>query len=266
MCRHLLAAGFPLNVFDLQTEAMQTLAILGARATKSPREVAQNSDVVLVMVTDDAAVRAVVTELVEGAKAGAVIAICSSVHPDTCRDLAALAAEKHIGVVDAPVARGQRGAEAGDLTIFFGGEKSDVEKTKPVFAAFAKAQFHMGAVGAGQITKTCNNLLHWSGVVACYETLTLGARLGIAPTDLRAAMLAGSADSRTLRDLHLIGMVWPHKDMETALELADANEMPVPLMRAVNELVMKISAPDLQKLFEDSNRIGAEQPESKMSF
>ncbi|MBI3913051.1 MAG: NAD(P)-dependent oxidoreductase [Chloroflexi bacterium] len=253
MCRHLLAAGFPLTVFDLQPEATRTLATLGARETKSPREVAQNSDVMLVMVTDDAAVRAVGTELIEGARAGAVIAICSSVHPDTCRDLARVAAEKNIGVVDAPVARGQRGAEAGELTVFFGGKSSDVEICKPVFAAFSKTQFHMGAVGAGQITKTCNNLLHWSGVVACYETLTLGARFGIAPADLRAAMLAGSADSRTLRELHLIGMYWPHKDMETALELADANEMPVPLMREVNELVTKISAQDLRTLFEKND-------------
>jgi 3-hydroxyisobutyrate dehydrogenase len=189
--------------------------------------------------------------LLESAQPDSVIAICASVHPDTCRALGALGQARGVGVIDAPVARGLRGAEEASLTIFAGGKKEDVEKCRPVFAAFAPNVLHMGELGAGQITKTCNNLLHWAGVVACYETLQLGARLGIAPKDLREAMLAGSADSRTLRELHLIGMYWPQKDIETALELADAAEMPLPLTEHVRDLVMKFSAKDLRALFED---------------
>jgi 3-hydroxyisobutyrate dehydrogenase-like beta-hydroxyacid dehydrogenase len=159
-------------------------------------------------------------------------------------------------LVDAPLARGTRGAESGNLTIYFGGESAHVETCRPVFRAFSEQMFHMGPVGAGQITKTCNNLLHWAGVVACYESLTLGARLGVSPNQLRPALMAGSAESATLRELDQIGMFWPHKDLKTAMELADATETTVPLFREVKELVKEISAKDLRALFEpvDSER------------
>lgn len=251
MCRHILRAGFPLTVFDVNREAMNALAVQGARVVDSPLDLASQSDVVIVMVTDDTQVRQVVAGkagLLDGAKVGAVIAICASVHPDTCRDLAALAQKRGIGVIDAPVARGQRGAAAGELTVFVGGENKSVEMCRPVFSAFAKNILHMGEVGAGQKTKTCNNLMHWAEVAACYEVLTFGKRLGLDPTELREAMLAGSADSRTLRELHLIGMYWPQKDLETAMQLARDVDTRLPLIDRASELVMKISAQDLREL------------------
>jgi len=251
MCRHLLRDQFPLTVFDLNPDALAPLTSQGAISARTVRGVGAQSDVMIVMVTDDEAVRKVVTELLESAQPDSVIAISSSVHPDTCRALGALGQTRGVGVIDAPVARGLRGAEEGDLTIFVGGEKKWVDACRPVFAAFAKNILHMGDLGSGQITKTCNNLLHWAGVVACYETLQLGAALGIAPKDLRAAMLAGSADSRTLRELHLIGMYWPQKDIETAMELAEEAKLPLPLTEHVRDLVMKFSAKDLRALFEE---------------
>lgn len=249
MCQHILKAGLALTVYDLQVEAVQPLVALGARAATSAREVANTSDVVLVMVTDDAQVRVVVNDVMNGAQPGAVVAVCSSIHPDTCRDLASKCAARGVGFVDAPVARGQRGAEAGELTTFVGGEAEHVRKCQPIFATYSKHIFHMGAVGAGQITKTCNNLMHWAEIVACYETLSLGARLGIAPNDLRPALIAGSADSRTLRELELVKLAWPEKDMATALSLAQASETAVPLMENVRELVKQLTVDDLCELF-----------------
>lgn len=249
MCRHLLHAGFPLAVFDLNPESVKELASQGAIGESSPRELASKSDVMIVMVTDDEQVRIVVNELLEGAQPDSVIAICASVHPDTCRALGALGQTRGVGVIDAPVARGLRGAEAGELTIFAGGDKKWVDACRPVFAAFAKNILHMGALGAGQMTKTCNNLMHWSEVAACYEVLSFGEKLGLKPTELREAMLLGSADSRTLRELHLIGMNWPHKDIDTAMELAEQTQTELPLTNRVRELVMKIKADDLKALF-----------------
>lgn len=254
MCRHLLRAGFTLTVYDVQAENIRALVKAGARGANSPSEVGARSDVVLVMVADDAQVRDVVAGakgLLQEARAGQVIAICSSAHPDTCRALARLASTQDVYVVDAPVARGLRGAEAGELTVFVGGERDAFEKCHGVLGAFAHNILYMGESGAGQITKTCNNLMHWAEVVACHETLTLGARLGISPNVLRRALLAGSVDSRTLRELHLIGMVWPQKDMDIALELAESSHTPVPLMEEVRELVTEISARGLQALFRD---------------
>lgn len=253
MCRHILRAGFPLTVFDVQAEAMQSLIAQGARGANSPREVAAQSDVILVMVANDEQVRQVVAGrdgLLGGAPRGAVIAICSSIHPETCRNLATQAEKHGVGLIDAPVARGLRGAEAGELAIFVGGEQKYLKACRAVFAAFAKSIMHMGPIGAGQITKTCNNLVHWAEVAACYEVLTFGARLGLHPNDLRPALVAGSADSRTLRELHLIGMYWPHKDIETAMELARASDTPLPLTGRVRELIARITAQDLRNLFE----------------
>jgi 3-hydroxyisobutyrate dehydrogenase len=251
MCRHILQAGFPLTVFDVNPAAVANLTAKGARAAKSCRELAAQSDVMIVMVTDDEQVQQAVAGkdgLLEGAQPGSVIAISSSAHPDLCRALAEQAQSRGVGLIDAPVARGLRGAEEGDLTIFAGGKKKDLDKCRPVFESIAKTILYMGEIGKGQITKTCNNLLHWAGTVACYETLQLGARLGIAPKDLREAMLAGSADSRTLRELHLIGMFWPQKDMQTALELAKSSQTKIPLMELVDELVLKFNAADLKEL------------------
>lgn len=249
MCRYLLQAGFPLTVFDVQPNTMAEVVKLGARTAANAREVAAASDVILVVVTDDAQVRAVVGELLQGARKGTVIAVCSSVHPDTCRELARAAAARGVGLVDAPLARGTRGAESGTLTVYFGGEAKDVALCRPVFGAFSEHLFHMGPVGSGQVTKTCNNLLHWAGVVACYESLSLGARLGVSPNQLRPALLAGSAESSTLRELDLIGMYWPQKDMQTALELAEASQTPMPLMEHVDELIREVTVDDLRALF-----------------
>lgn len=251
MCRHLLQAGFPVTVFDLQAEAVAAVVALGAQATASARELAMDSDVILVIVTDDAQVRQVVGEILNGARPGTVIAICSSVHPDTCRELARIADGHGVQLLDAPLARGTRGAEAGKLTIYFGGDEHAVNICRPVFAAFSEHLLHMGPIGAGQITKTCNNLLHWAAVVACYESLTLGARLGVSPNKLRPALIAGSADSRTLRELDLIGMYWPRKDLETAFALSETSETPMPLMRQVDELIQGITAQDLRALFKE---------------
>lgn len=251
MARHLLKAGFPVIVYDMQPEATAACAKLGARPAASVREVTEGSDVILVIVTDDTQIRRVVEQVLPSACAGSVIAICSSVHPDTCRELAALAAAREVGLVDAPLARGTQGAENGTLTIYFGGSERDVAICRPVFATFSEHLLHMGPVGAGQITKTCNNLLHWAQVVACYESLTLGARLGVSPSKLRPALLAGSAESATLRDLDTIGMYWPGKDMQVAMALAASSKMSMPLMEDVDELIKRITPKDLRSLFKE---------------
>jgi 3-hydroxyisobutyrate dehydrogenase len=152
-------------------------------------------------------------------------------------------------VIDAPVARGVRGAEAAELTVFAGGEAGDIEKCRPVFASFAKHVFHMGPVGSGQITKTVNNLIHWVEVVGIYEALRLGAAQGVHPNKLRPALLVGSVDSRTLSELHLVGLAWPQKDMENGFRLAEQSHTSMPLMKRVYDLVVTMSKEDLRGLF-----------------
>src|SRR5919204_72496 len=119
--RHLLAAGTPLAVFDPSVEAVRALAEAGAVACTGPAEVAASSDLVLVVVVDDAQVREAVDGCLQGVRSGTVVAICASVRPDTCRELARTGAEREVEVIDAALVRGERGAEEGKLVLFCGG-------------------------------------------------------------------------------------------------------------------------------------------------
>ncbi|MFQ5856295.1 MAG: NAD(P)-dependent oxidoreductase [Anaerolineae bacterium] len=252
MCRHILRAGFPLTVYDHKQTAIDELVARGAEGAWSAVEVGTASDVILVMVpTDDDVMEAVAGQsgLLDGAAPGSVIAVCGSTTPELCVRAAAVAREKGVGLVDTPVCRGVRGAEAADLTVYAGGEVEDVEKCRPVFEAFANHVFHMGPIGTGQVTKTVNNLIHWVEVVGIYEALRLGAAHGVHPNKLRPALLAGSVGSRTLRELHLVGLAWPHKDMKNAFRMAAESQTSMPLMERVGELVVNMSKEDLRALF-----------------
>ncbi len=250
MSRHLLRAGHTLTVFDLDPAAVETLRQQGAVGAASLADLSAASEVVLVMVPADEDVLSTVAGLLPTATPGAVIAVCSTTLPATCVRAAELAAASGVGVVDAPVARGVRGAEAGELTVFAGGAPEHVGRCRPVLSAFAAHVFHMGPVGAGQVTKMVNNLVHWVEVVGIYEALRLGAACGVHPSHLREALLGGSVESRTLRELHLVGMAWPHKDLAQALSLAELTQVPLPLVQRVSELVGGIRRDDLQALFD----------------
>ncbi len=251
MCRYILKAGYSLTVFDTDPASIAALVEAGATGVDSPAEVGHSSQVVLMMVPTDQDVIDVASQVLTRLSSGGVIAICSSTTPGTCVELAARAAAQGAGIVDAPVARGVRGAEAGDLTVFAGGMVEHVDLCRPVFDCFAGQVFHMGPVGKGQVAKTVNNLIHWVEVVGIYEALRLGAALGLHPRNLRPALLAGSVESRTLRDLHLVGLAWPHKDMENAMAMAEASHTEMPLMEKVQELVVRMNKEQLQALFMD---------------
>jgi 3-hydroxyisobutyrate dehydrogenase len=110
----------------------------------------------------------------------------------------------------------------------------------------------MGSAGKGQVTKTVNNLIHWVEVAGIYEALRLGADFDVHPSKLRAALLEGSVDSRTLRELHLVGLAWPQKDMENAFQMAEESHTPIPLMKLVGELILKMNKEQLRELFTEA--------------
>src|ERR671931_1832326 len=123
---HLLAAGTPLVVYDPVEEARRALVDRGAVAADDPGGVAARSEVVLVVVVDDAQVREAVTAALERAEKGSIVAVCASVRPKTCRELAGAGAARGVHVIDAAMVRGERGAEEGRLVLFCGGEEEEV--------------------------------------------------------------------------------------------------------------------------------------------
>lgn len=245
---HLLDAGVPLAVFDPVEEARRPLVERGAVPCGSPQEVAAQSELVLVVVVDDAQVREAIGACLETARPGAILAICASVRPDTCRELAAAGAARGVTVIDAALVRGERGAEEGQLVLFCGGPAEAVDRVREDCAAFTEAVVHVGDVGAGQVAKTANNILLWACIRADVEALRLGRALGVEPARLREAMAIGSGANRPLAEWGKHRLRWPHKDLEVALAVAEEVGVELPLVARLPELMAELTVDDLHEL------------------
>lgn len=240
IARHLAAAGHEVVVYDVQPEAAVAAAQAGATAVRSLADLPA-CDVALLLVPTDADVLDAGGQLVPLLPAGAVIAICSSARPETCRRLGEVARQRDIHVVDAALTGGVRAAEAGRISMLAGGDADLVTRLDPVFRAFCGRVTHLGALGCGQVGKTANNLLHWATIAAITEAFTLGERLGVPAPRLCAALIGGPTDSRTLRDLGQFRLTWWAKDMDNAMAMAAASGMNLPLARQVQEAMPSIT-------------------------
>jgi 3-hydroxyisobutyrate dehydrogenase-like beta-hydroxyacid dehydrogenase len=246
--RHLLAAGTPLAVFDPSDDARAALVQLGAVPCESAADVAARSELVLVVVVDDAQVREAVAACFEGARPGTVIAISASVRPDTCRALARDGAEREVDVIDLAMVRGERGAEAGRLVLFGGGPSHVIDRIRPACRPFAEAVVHVGDVGVGQVVKTANNILLWACIRAGLEAQRLARALGVEPRELREAMAFGSGANRPLAEWGEQRLRWPHKDLEVALALAAEAGVDMPLVSELPRLIGELTVDDLREL------------------
>jgi 3-hydroxyisobutyrate dehydrogenase-like beta-hydroxyacid dehydrogenase len=170
------------TVFDVRTEAMTPLAEAGATLADSVADVA-SADIISVTVLNDEQVRDVVGELVTHAKPGTVIAIHSTISPDTAVELAEQLAPQDIHIVDAPVSGGGGAAEKGELAVMVGAEREVYERIKPAFKQFASVVVHAGEPGAGTRMKLARNMLTFTSYAAAGEAMKLAAAAGI---DLQA--------------------------------------------------------------------------------
>jgi len=245
---HLLSAGATLAVYDPAAGACAPLVARGATAGAGPGEIAARSELVLIVVVDDEQTRAAVAACLETAERGTVLAICASVRPDTCRELAAVAAECGVHVIDTALVRGERGAEEGRLALFCGGPAEVIERIRPAVAPFARDVVRVGDVGAGQIAKTANNILLWACIRADVEALRLGRALGVEPKALRDALALGSGANRPLEEWGKHRLRWPHKDLQVALALALHAGVDTPLVATLPALLEELSVDDLADL------------------
>jgi len=248
MAGHLLAAGTSLAVFDPVAEAMRPLVERGATGCANASEVASQSDVVLVVVVDDAQVRDAVEGCLAGAAPGTVVAICASVRADTCRELAAAGSARGVDVIDTALVRGERGAEEGQLVLYCGGPQEAVDRVAEACEPFLEAAVRVGDVGAGQVVKTVNNILLWANIRADYEALRLGRALGVEPSTLREAMVIGSGANRPLAEWGMHRLRWPHKDLEVALAVAQEAGVEMPFVAQLPALMEELTVEDLREL------------------
>ncbi|OOQ46002.1 MULTISPECIES: NAD(P)-dependent oxidoreductase [Pseudomonas] len=205
MCRRLLAAGYPLAVWNRNPDKCKPLVEAGARQVASPAELCQYADVVMLCLADTSVVREVVfgpAGVVEGAKKGQLLVDFSSLEPNATREMAAeLAAKTGMGWLDTPVSGGVVGAEAGSLAIMVGGELQDLERVRPVLLSLGQRVTHMGGVGAGQVTKACNQMIVACNALVIAEVVALAERSGVDASLIAEALAGGFADSKPLQIL-----------------------------------------------------------------
>src|SRR5712691_7166930 len=241
MAGQLVAKGFKVIGYDPLAQAREKAAARGARSAASAREVAQASDLVIVVVGFDSEVEEVVfgkEGVLEGARPGVVVALGSTVAPRYSKRVAERLAQRDIVLLDIPLARGEAAAVAGKLLVYGAGDHAAFEHCKPVFSAFASDIFHLGPAGAGQVAKMVNNLILWACISANDEGLRLGEALGVDPERLCEALRHGSAQNWAMdTQAERSGMPWAEKDMSIVLEEADRARLSLPLAGTVKETI-----------------------------
>jgi 3-hydroxyisobutyrate dehydrogenase-like beta-hydroxyacid dehydrogenase len=250
IARHLLEAGVPVVVADLDVAAVRTQVAAGATAAPDLTDLGRRCDVVLVVVvTDDEVTGVCLGEraVLAGCRPGTAVLLCSSVRPDTCAAVRA-AAPAGVDVLDAALTGGVRGAESGEINLLVGGEAEALDRVRPVLAPWTSAVHHLGPLGAGQVGKTVNNLIHWAQICAITEALELGRRYGLDVPTLRRALTAGPTDSRTLRELEQMRFTWHAKDLANAATMAAAVGLPLPVADTAREVMKSVSVPGVAAL------------------
>ena len=198
MAINILHAGFPLTVYDSREEAITELASLGAQAARSPKEAAEAAGIVAIAVVDDAQVEDVMTGqrgVLEGARPETVIAIHSTVFPETVQRLAAIAKGKGVYVIDAPISGGEAGARQKSLCYMVGGEETLLERCREVFATSASNIFRMGALGSGAVAKMIVQVVTCINMLAAHEAELLAGKCDLDFAAMQKVLHMSSAQS-----------------------------------------------------------------------
>jgi 3-hydroxyisobutyrate dehydrogenase len=198
MAANWLKKGFGLAVYNRTPVKAGPLAAIGARVAGTPRQAAEDADLILAMVADDAASRGVwlgESGALAGARPGAILIESSTVSPDWVRELAGHAAARGCGFLDAPVGGSKPAAAAGQLILFVGGEAATLEKARPALEAISTRINVMGPVGAGATWKLINNMMIAVHIATVSEALVLARRAGFDLKQASALILAGAAAS-----------------------------------------------------------------------
>ena len=182
MCGHLLAAGYPVTVFNRTRERAQALLDAGAGWASSPAEVAAASDVVFTIVGFPSDVREVVLGddgVLAGARPGSVLVDMTTSEPSLAREIAEAARAKQVDALDAPVSGGDVGARNATLVIMVGGSEAAFERVRPLLEKLGQTIVLEGGPGAGQHTKMVNQIAIASGMIGVCEALLYAYRAGL---------------------------------------------------------------------------------------
>ena len=254
MAGHLKAAGHDVTVYN-RTSARSKAWVdqHGGASAATPREAAQGCDFVMACVGNDEDLRSVCLGP-EGAFAGmaegAVFVDHTTVSASVTRELAEKATEAGIGYVDAPISGGQAGAENGKLSVMCGGAQADFDRAAPVIAAYAKICRLMGDVGAGQITKMCNQIAIAGLVQGLSESLAFAKKSGLSVEKVVEVISQGAAGSWQMENRHKtmdagefehgFAVDWMRKDLGICLAAADDVGASLPVTALVDQFYKEV--------------------------
>jgi len=240
MAKHLVKHGYALTVCDIAAENAARAGALGARVAKTPAEVGRSATFVILGVGYDEEVNSV-TSGADGVlgtlAAGGIVAVSSTVAPDTVKALDRKARERGVDILDAPICRGRWFADEGRLLALFGGKPDVIARGRPVYGTFCSDIAALGEVGHGQVGKAMNNLLLWITSVGLIEAGRLAETTGIDLPTLRDALQISSGKSQALEDWDQTSFMWALKDMQIVAKMADQAGLSLPVTGAVKELV-----------------------------
>ena len=201
MSLNLLKAGHNVHVHARRPAMMAPLTDAGATACNTSAEVASNSDIIFICVSDTKDVEHVISGengILSTIKEDSVVVDMSTISPSATRALAKTLSDHKCHMLDAPVSGGEQGAIDGALSIMVGGKEETFNRVLPLFEAMGKNIVHIGDNGAGQVTKACNQVVIGQAIAAIGEAFVLASASGVDPAKVRQALLGGFAGSRAL--------------------------------------------------------------------
>ena len=251
MASNLLKSGFALTVYNRTRERAEPFAAQGATVADTPRQAAQGADVVIAMVGDDDASRAVWLGddgALAGVKAGATLIECSTLTPEWVRELAMQAVAKGCKFLDSPVTGSKAAAANGQLTLLVGGDAETLEAVRPVLEAVSSRIAHIGPTGAGATYKLINNMMAAVHIAALGEGLALAERAGLDIEALVPIINDSAINSLVVKgklprmvahnyDDTDFALKWMHKDVRYALGLGSTFDVPLKTVQAAFDVI-----------------------------
>ena len=255
MALNLIKAGHKLAVYNRSTAKAAALQAAGARVASSPADAARDANVVMIIVSDTAAVEEVVAGkggILESLRAGTLVIDSSTISPTVSRKMACLVAGKGASWLDAPVTGSKHGAEKGELTFMMGGDRAAFDRALPILQVLGKKHIYCGSHGLGLSAKLAQNTIQATMIEVFCEGFVLATKAGVRPEtmlEIIQSSLARAALTDFKAPFIFKGDFTPyfplklmHKDLELAAEAGYAQGVPMPALAAVKEVYMAAKA------------------------
>ncbi len=247
MALNLLKAGFNVTAYNRTKEKVKAIIDAGGKDGKTPKAVAENSDVIITIVSDTQDVKDVILGkdgVIAGVKEGSIVIDMSTISPSVTKEIAEKLKIKNVEMLDAPVSGGDVGAINGTLSIMVGGNSEVLENCRPIFNALGKSITHCGINGMGQTTKLCNQILVSVTNMAVGEAILFAQKSGLDAHTMIEATKGGAAGSWQLSNLgpkmvdrdFAPGFMIDLQQKDLRLVIEAAEELHLPALTYVHQL------------------------------